>query len=123
MYQSTIFGTSVRPLAPPNAVPFHTGPVASWNGRGENLGAGRGDPDHDRLAPAAMAGFQRLPHDRDIAGAIEGVIGAADLVRAGLCHIDEVRDEVLAEIFRVDEMGHAEAFAPSLAIVVDIDPD
>src|SRR5882757_7890553 len=32
MYQSTIFGTSVRPRAPPNAVPFHTRPVTSWNG-------------------------------------------------------------------------------------------
>ena len=26
MYQSTIFGTSVRPLAPPKAVPFHVRP-------------------------------------------------------------------------------------------------
>jgi hypothetical protein len=33
MYQSTIFGTSVRPRAPPNAEPFHTRPVTSWNGR------------------------------------------------------------------------------------------
>src|SRR6202011_460500 len=33
MYQSTIFGTSVRPRAPPNAVPFHTRPVTSWKGR------------------------------------------------------------------------------------------
>jgi hypothetical protein len=33
MYQSTIFGTSLRPLAPPNAVPFQTRPVTSWNGR------------------------------------------------------------------------------------------
>jgi hypothetical protein len=33
MYQSTIFGTSVRPRAPPKAVPFHTLPVTSWNGR------------------------------------------------------------------------------------------
>ncbi len=29
MYQSTIFGTSVRPRAPPKAVPFHTLPVTS----------------------------------------------------------------------------------------------
>src|SRR5438477_680682 len=29
MYQATIFGTSVRPLAPPKAVPFHTRPVTS----------------------------------------------------------------------------------------------
>ena len=35
MYQSTIFGTSVRPLAPPKAEPFHTRPVTSWNGRVE----------------------------------------------------------------------------------------
>src|SRR5262249_36093852 len=33
MYQSTILGTSVRPRAPPNAVPRHTRPVTSWNGR------------------------------------------------------------------------------------------
>jgi hypothetical protein len=33
MYQSTILGTSVRPLAPPKAVPFQTRPVTSWKGR------------------------------------------------------------------------------------------
>ena len=33
MYQSTIFGTSVRPRAPPKAEPFQTRPVTSWNGR------------------------------------------------------------------------------------------
>src|SRR5438309_6399532 len=33
MYQSTILGTSVRPLAPPNAVPRQLRPVTNWNGR------------------------------------------------------------------------------------------
>src|SRR4029079_8986128 len=33
MYQSTIFGTSVRPRAPPKAEPSHLRPVTSWNGR------------------------------------------------------------------------------------------
>src|SRR5450755_319779 len=33
MYQSTILGTSVRPRAPPKAVPFQMRPVTSWNGR------------------------------------------------------------------------------------------
>jgi hypothetical protein len=37
MYQSTIFGTSVRPRAPPKAVPRQTRPVTSWNGRGDFL--------------------------------------------------------------------------------------
>jgi len=30
VYQSTIFGTSVRPRAPPKAVLFQTRPVISW---------------------------------------------------------------------------------------------
>jgi hypothetical protein len=33
IYHSTIFGTSVRPRAPPKAVPRHTRPVTSWKGR------------------------------------------------------------------------------------------
>src|SRR3546814_8043552 len=35
MYQSTILGTSVRPFAPPNAVPRQLRPVTSWKGRVE----------------------------------------------------------------------------------------
>src|SRR5712672_2804038 len=38
MYQSTSFGTSVRPRAPPNAVPFQTRPGTSWNGRVDEMG-------------------------------------------------------------------------------------
>ena len=34
-YESTIRGTSVRPRAPPKAVPFQTRPVTSWKGRVE----------------------------------------------------------------------------------------
>src|ERR1700730_8665244 len=70
-----------------------------------------------------MAGFQRLPQHGDVAGAIKRVVGAADLVGARLRHVDEVRDEVLAEIFWIDEMGHAEALAPRLALAIDVDPD
>ena len=58
---------------PPNADPFHTRPVTSWNGRVEisappspmtacaleHTLAGRGDADDDRLAPALVAGLQR----------------------------------------------------------------
>src|SRR5262249_22045626 len=80
------------------------------------------DTDDDRLAPAAMAGLQRLPHHRDVAGAVEGVVGAADLVSAALGHVDQVRDEVAAHLLRIDEMGHAEALAPFLLAVVDVDP-
>src|SRR6266404_5599859 len=88
-----------------------------------NLRARGRHADDDRLAPAAMAGFQRLPHHRDVAGAVERVIGAADLVGARFCHIDEMRDQVLAEFFWIDKVGHPKTLAPRLAVVVDIDPD
>ena len=70
-----------------------------------------------------MAGFQRLPRHRDIAGAVERVIGAADLVGARFGHVDEVRHEVLADVLRIDEVGHAKPFAPRLAVGVDVDAD
>ena len=77
MYQSTIFGTSVRPLAPPKAVPFQTPPGDELERPRADLLAGAGDADDDRDAPAAMAAFERLAHHIDIADAFEAVIGAA----------------------------------------------
>src|SRR5215831_6424128 len=54
MYQSTIFGTSVRPRAPERrALPDAAGDQLKRAGC--DLRAGRGDPDDDGLAPAAMA--------------------------------------------------------------------
>src|SRR5262249_49924507 len=67
--------------------------------------------------------LQRLAHDGDVAGAVEGIVGAADLVRAALGHIDEVRDQIVANLLRIDEVRHAEALAPFLLVVVDVDPD
>jgi len=66
---------------------------------------------------------QRLPHHRDIAGAVEGVIGAADLVGARFRHIDEVRDQLLAELPGIDKVGHSKTLAPGLAAIIDVDPD
>ena len=62
MYQSTIFGTSVRPRAPPKAVPFQTRPVTSWKGRVAISWPAPGDADDDAHAPAAVAALERLAH-------------------------------------------------------------
>src|SRR3974377_345959 len=96
MYQSTIFGTSVRPRAPPKAVPFQTRPVTSWNGRVAISAPAGATPIMMDWAPAAMAGLERLAHHRDVAGAVEGVVGAPDLIGAPLCHVDEMCDQVAA---------------------------
>ncbi len=50
-----------------------------------------------------MAGFQRLAHDRDIAGAVEGEVRAA--IRQVL---DGGNDLVGADLGGIDEVGHAE---------------
>ena len=90
---------------------------------GGDLCAGRGHADDDAHTPAAVAGFQRLAHHGDVAGAVEGVVGAADLVGALLGHVDEMGDEVGAGLLRIDEVGHAEPLAPRLLVAVDVDPD
>src|SRR5438094_1405134 len=103
------------------ALPDASGHQLEWTGC--DLRAGRGDADDDGLAPAAMTGFQRLAHDRDVAGTVESVVGAANLVGTALCHINEVRDEVAADFFRIDEVHHPETLAPLLLGVVDVDAD
>ena len=106
MYQSTIFGTSVRPRAPPNAEPFQTRPVTSWNGRVEISVPDGATPMMIDFAPAAMAAFERLAHRRHVADAFERKVGAA----AGDVD-DRLYDVVAADLFGIDEMRHAEFFA------------
>src|SRR5579871_921237 len=67
-----------------------------------DLLAGFGNADHDRDAPAAMAGFERLPHHGGVAGTVECVVGPA--VGQG----DEMLDDIAADLLRIDEVGHAE---------------
>src|SRR5271169_149310 len=71
--------------------------------------------DNDRNTPAAVAGLERLTHHAGVACAIEGVIGSAVSQR------DQVLDDVAADFGWVDEMRHAEAAAPFLLAVVDVD--
>src|SRR5262249_30612374 len=92
MYQSTILGTSVRPRAPPNAVPFQTRPVTSWNGRAAISAPAGATPMIMDSPHPALARLWALPNDADIAGAVERTFGAADLIRTALCDIDEMRD-------------------------------
>ena len=103
MYQSTIFGTSVRPRAPPKAVPFQTRPVTSWNGRVAISCPTAATPMMIDFAPAAMAAFQRLAHGVDVADALEREVGAA----AGEVD-DRLHDLVAADLVGIDEMRHAE---------------
>src|ERR1700741_4043919 len=90
MYQSTIFGTSVRPRAPPKAVPRHTRPGTSWNGRGEISAS--------PPAPAGVAAFERGAHQVDIADAFEAVVGAADLVGRRLGQVHQIGNELAADL-------------------------
>ena len=110
-------GTSVRPRAPPKAVPFQTRPVTSWNGRVAISWPAPATPMIDELAPAAMAALERLAHQLDVADALEAVVGAA----AG--ELDQVRAPDRRRLRRVDEVGEAEAARDALARGVEVDAD
>ena len=103
MYQSTIFGTSVRPRAPPKAVPFQTRPVTSWNGRvAISLPASATPMMIDSPQPRWQhSSAWRMTSVLPVR--VEGKIGAA----AG--EIDDRLDHLVApDLFGIDEMRHAE---------------
>ena len=116
MYQSTIFGTSVRPRAAERrALPLAPGDELERTRR--DLLPGPRDADDDGDTPAAVAALEGLAHELRVADALERVIGAA------LREIDEVRDEVALDLLRVHEVRHAELPAEGLARRVDVDTD
>jgi len=78
MYQSTMRGVSVRPGGRPRRrIPSRTRPVTTWKGPGGDLLAGLGHANDDALAPAPVAGFQRLAHDGGVAVQSKVIVGAA----------------------------------------------
>src|SRR6516164_7335259 len=97
------------------ALPHATGDELERTG-GDFLSGLRDADDHGD-APAAMAALERLAHHGGITGAVEGEIGAA----VGERH--QMLDEVAADLLWIDEMGHAEATAPFLLRIIDVDPD
>ena len=120
---------------PPNAQPFHTRPVTSWNATSESAVsacrvkrtgsmiltssadflAGCCDSDDDALAPALVTGLECRSHDAHVARAVEGVVAAS--VR----HLNQVLlDAFTAQLGRVDEVGRAKLLAPGLLAVVDV---
>src|SRR5436190_7436452 len=70
-----------------------------------------------------MASLQGLTHYGDVAGAVERIIGAADLVAAAFCHVDEMGNQIAARFLRIDELRHPETLAPSLFLNIDVDTD
>ena len=64
-----------------------------------------------------------IAHEADVADAFERVVGAADLVGAAFGHVDEVGDQIAADLLRIDEMRHAEALAPGFPLGIDVDAD
>src|SRR5579859_6060037 len=86
-------------------------------GPGGDFLAGFRHADHHRYAPAAVTGLKRLAHHGGVAGAVEGIVGAAVRER------DQMRHDVAGDLLRVDEVGHAELAAPFFFRIVDIDAD
>ena len=63
------------------------------------------------LSPQPRGGFERDARHGDVAGAVERVVGAADLVVAALCQVDEAGHEVGADLLGIDEVSGGRAKA------------
>src|SRR3546814_1601499 len=64
-----------------------------------------------------MAGFERLAHYGRVAGAVESIVSAA----VGQGH--QMRNDIVGDLLRVNEMGHAELAPPFFSVGIDIDAD
>src|SRR5690606_2619138 len=91
-------------------------PGNQLEGAGRDLGTGFGHPDDDRLAPAAVAAFERLAHDLGVADALEGVVGAA------VAQLNDVIHHVF-DVVGIHKVGHAELAGHGLALRVDVGAD
>src|SRR3546814_5792744 len=69
-----------------------------------------GNSDDDARTPAAMAGFERLAHYGRVAGAVESIVSAA----VGQGH--QMRNDIVGDLLRVNEMGHAELAPPFFSL-------
>src|SRR5262249_1909534 len=109
---------AARRWAAPDGVPHPVPAGPDVEGPREYPRAGPRHTDDHRLAPAAMAAFERLAHQLGVAHAFEAVIGAA------IGQLDDVGDQVLAvELVRIDEVGEAELAPQCLARRIEIDAD
>ncbi len=112
IYQSTIFGTSVRPRAPPKA----TAPVPS----GHEMEGARPDlltacrHAYDARAPSLVAALQGLPHRGHVPYALEAVIDTT------LGQGPQMGNKVSFDLARIHEMGHAEAFGDGAFIRIEV---
>src|SRR5205814_231034 len=75
------------------------------------------DADDDADAPSFVTALERLPHHLHVADALEAVIGAA------LGEVDEVRNQVAADVARIHEVRHAESFGERAPTRVQVDAD
>src|SRR5690606_36253727 len=72
-----------------------------------------GHTNYDRFAPAAMTALKCLTHNLGVAYAFERIISTA------VSQLNNVVNHIV-DLFRVDEMRHAELACHGLALGVDI---
>ena len=80
--------------------------------------SGIGDPAE--LKAVGINALERLTHDGDVAGAVEGIVGAADLVGAALRQVDQMYTKSPPTSLGLAEWVMSKV-APLLLGVVDID--
>ena len=79
--------------------------------------SGTGNADDDGFTPSLVTAFQRLAHDIGVTDTFKGIVSPAT------GQLNQMANQIITMISRVDEMGHAKTFAPCLLFIVQIDAD
>ena len=82
-----------------------------------NLGTGRGNANDDALAPSLVTTLKRSAHNIDIANTFKRIISSAP------CQLDQMTDQIVRELSRIDKIGHPELARHTLFRAVCINAD
>src|SRR6202035_3588750 len=78
---------------------------------------------HPSLRKGILSGLPPPPHARHACAVQDRIPTAAGEVSRDFVDPVEEFAPVATDLLRIDEVGHAEALAPRLAVLVDVDPD
>ena len=113
MYQSTIFGTSVRPRAPPRQSRARS--ARSPTETVELKSPARPcHPNDAALSPALVAALECLPHHIDVTNALEAVVDTATR------HLDQVINDVV-DLAGVHKVRHAKLGRQFFFVGIEVD--
>jgi len=84
---------------------------------GGNFLTRTGYTNNDTDTPTPVAAFQRLTHGVDVANTFETII------RTAVSQVDQISNQIISNLFWINEMRHSKVFGEGFLGVIEIDTD